>query len=177
MLTCGMTTGILPPMPVLVPPGGPVQAPGLSIVIPKPTGGLAPYQVSAGAAGLSQPINLGQGQQLTFDPTTMQGVITPALAQSAASALATLRDGGMMSFSGSECRVMIESAIPFNAPIQAGNAMPGMMTKQLLELTTLTVSIHRAKCQVAAGGYINPKGIARGRRTIAGTMIMTKFTT
>ena len=48
-------------------------------------------------------------------------------------------------------------------------------SKQLLELTTMSVSVHRAKAQARAAGYINPKGIARGGRTIAGTMVMTKF--
>ena len=39
----------------------------------------------------------------------------------------------------------------------------------------MSVSVHRAKAQARAAGYINPKGIARGGRTIAGTMVMTKF--
>ena len=49
------------------------------------------------------------------------------------------------------------------------------MSKQLLECTTLTVSVHRVKSPVRACGYINPKGFARGGRTIAGTMILTQF--
>jgi hypothetical protein len=48
--------------------------------------------------------------------------------------------------------------------------------KQLIECTTFTVSIHREKSAVRAAGYINPKGFARGRRTIAGTMVLTQFT-
>jgi len=48
--------------------------------------------------------------------------------------------------------------------------------KQLIECTTFTVSIHREKAAVRAAGYINPKGFARGRRTIAGTMVLTQFT-
>ena len=46
-----------------------------------------------------------------------------------------------------------------------------------MELTTLTVSVHRVKSPAPACGYINTKGWARGRRTIAGTMVMTKLTT
>ena len=41
---------------------------------------------------------------------------------------------------------------------------------------TLTVSVHREKAPARACGYINPKGFARGRRTIAGTLILTQFT-
>jgi hypothetical protein len=47
--------------------------------------------------------------------------------------------------------------------------------KALVEATTLTVSIHREKAPVRAVSYINPKGYARGRRTIAGTLVMTQF--
>jgi len=49
-------------------------------------------------------------------------------------------------------------------------------SKALVECSTLTVSVHREKAPVRACGYINPKGYARGRRTIAGTMILTQFT-
>jgi len=174
-----MATGVLPlPLPALSLIGGPIPMPAMPVVVPLPTGGLATqnlpsYQtVKQLTQQPPQPINLGQGQQLTFDPKTMQGIITPALAQSAVSKLATMRDGGMMSYSGSECRVLLEVA---SKPGTSDNALP-LLSKQLLELTTLTVSIHRAKSQVRAGGFINPKGVARGTRTIAGTMIMTKFT-
>lgn len=50
------------------------------------------------------------------------------------------------------------------------------MTQALVECSTLTVSVHREKAPVRACGHINPKGYARGRRTIAGTMILTRFT-
>lgn len=49
-------------------------------------------------------------------------------------------------------------------------------TKQLIECTTFTISIHREKAAVRAAGYINPKGFARGRRTVAGTLVLTQFT-
>ncbi|MCL5671777.1 MAG: hypothetical protein M1423_10890 [Acidobacteria bacterium] len=50
------------------------------------------------------------------------------------------------------------------------------ISKLLVECTTLTVSTHREQLPVQALGYINPKAFARGRRTIAGTMILTQFT-
>lgn len=45
----------------------------------------------------------------------------------------------------------------------------------LVNLSSITVSTYRAKAQVRALGYVNPKGIARGSRTIAGTMILTEM--
>lgn len=48
-------------------------------------------------------------------------------------------------------------------------------TFPLINLTTITVSTFRAKQQVRALGHTNPRGIARGSRTIAGTMILTEF--
>jgi len=54
-----------------------------------------------------------------------------------------------------------------NQPEQPG---PPARRKQLVELTTITVSVHRVKSPAVACGYINPKGWARGRRTIAGTL-------
>lgn len=47
--------------------------------------------------------------------------------------------------------------------------------KNVIECTTLTISIHREKVPVRAAGYIGVKAFARGRRTIAGTMILTQF--
>lgn len=52
----------------------------------------------------------------------------------------------------------------------------GVPTKQLIECSTFTISIHREKAPVRATGYIGPKSFARGRRTIAGTMVLTQFT-
>ena len=52
----------------------------------------------------------------------------------------------------------------------------GRKLQALIEASTLTVSVHREKAPVPACGYINPKGFARGRRTIAGTLILTQFT-
>ena len=75
----------------------------------------------------------------------------------------------MATYTGSDVRVIIELASP-------GAGAP-RFSKQLLEVTTLTVSCHRVKTPAVACGYINPKGFARGRRTIAGTLALTKFTT
>lgn len=69
-------------------------------------------------------------------------------------------------YSGSDLRVLIEPAVSVR-----GRQTP----RQLIELTTITVSVHREKAPVRACGYINPKGFARGRRTIAGTMVLTQF--
>ena len=62
---------------------------------------------------------------------------------------------------------MVTVDLPLNSQIR--------MSKVLVEASTLTVSIHREKAPVRACGYINPKGFARGRRTIAGTLILTQF--
>ena len=45
----------------------------------------------------------------------------------------------------------------------------------IVNLTSVTVSTYRAKQQVRALGCVNPRGIARGSRTIAGTMIVTEL--
>jgi len=46
--------------------------------------------------------------------------------------------------------------------------------KQLMECTTLTVSIHRVKDPARACGYIGAKGYSRGSRTVAGTLVLTQ---
>jgi hypothetical protein len=61
-------------------------------------------------------------------------------------------------------------------PAFNGSAINTRVAKQLLELTTISVSIHRSKSPVRAFGYANPKGFVRGSRTIAGTMVMSKMT-
>jgi len=82
-------------------------------------------------------------------------------------------DSGISMFTASDCRVMVE--VP-QAPVFNGSAVTTRVAKQLLESTTLSVSIHRSKSPVRAFGYANPKGFARGSRTIAGTMVMSKMT-
>ena len=67
------------------------------------------------------------------------------------------------SYTGSNLKVMLEVA---NAS-QRGAGSSARMSKQLAELTTITVSVHRVKSPAPAMGYINTKGWARGRRTVA----------
>lgn len=113
-------------------------------------------------------IPLGSGYQLGFDPSTLQGIITPALTVQNADAISTALGGAHQTYTGTDVRLMIECAEP--APDGRRYA------KQLLEATTITVSIHREMAPVRAGGYINPKGFALGKRTVAGTLILTQFT-
>ena len=51
----------------------------------------------------------------------------------------------------------------------------GGNTKVLAECQTLSVSIHREKVSVRACGCVYPKGVCRGQREIAGSMIFTVF--
>lgn len=88
------------------------------------------------------------------------------LAQTAAQSLnsldlTSLTQQEPYTYTGSDLRVFLD--------------IPGASGQQLLELTTITVSVHREKAPVRAIGYINPKAFARGRRTIAGTMVLTQF--
>lgn len=73
-------------------------------------------------------------------------------------------------YTGSDIRVIVDLVDTETM----GDTNPQL--KQLIECTTFTVSVHREKAAVRACGYINPKGFARGRRTIAGTMVLTQFT-
>jgi hypothetical protein len=76
-------------------------------------------------------------------------------------------DERFFSYAGSDMRALLEIASPGPGAKHA--------SKQLIELVTLSVSVHREKAQIRALGYINPKGFARGKRTCAGTMILTQF--
>lgn len=108
---------------------------------------------------------IGNGYQLGLDPTTLQGRITPALNPDIVS------NGNLFenyrSYTGSDVRLMLSLENP-------PSGRPSY--KQLLESTTITISVHREVAPVRAGGYINPKGFALGKRTIAGTLILTQFT-
>ena len=84
----------------------------------------------------------------------------------------SLPDETAVTYTGSNMRILIAPAYGSQGTGQA----PSSARKELIECTTLTVSIHREKSPVRACGYINPKGFARGRRTIAGTFILTPFT-
>lgn len=75
-------------------------------------------------------------------------------------------------YTGSDLQIIVD--LPSGAVTTAANQQTNR--KILVECTTFTVSIHREKAAVRAAGYINPKGFARGRRTIAGTLVLTQFT-
>lgn len=111
---------------------------------------------------------IGNGYSLSFDPGTLRGRITPALSTSEVNGTAQTVTGDTGVYTGADVRLMIESS----------EASPDgrRYAKQLLEATTITVSVHREVAPVRAGGYINPKGFALGKRTIAGTLIVTQFT-
>jgi hypothetical protein len=117
-------------------------------------------------------IDLGQGHSLDFDTDTQRGRITPAMADKTLDSLQNLFGDAPLTYTGSDIRIMLEVA---DVP-KVGDTKP-RFAKQLLECTTMTVSIHREKAPARAAGYINPKGFARGKRTIAGTLILTQFTT
>lgn len=72
-------------------------------------------------------------------------------------------------YTGSDLRIIVDLV---NTPTISGNPQP---VKQLIECTTFTISTHREKAAVRASGFINPRGFARGRRTIAGTLVLTQF--
>jgi len=114
-------------------------------------------------------VNLGGGQVLGFNPQTLVGMITPGMTSDPIGSIGHIYDSGLATYTGSDIRVLIEVADTVaGAPRCA---------KQFLELTTLTVSVFRVKAPVNAAGFINTKGFSRGRRTIAGTLVVTKFTT
>jgi hypothetical protein len=110
--------------------------------------------------------SLGSGYSINFDPNSLQGRLVPSLSTSAD----PRNDFGAMNvYTGADVRLMIESAVVSNDGRR--------YAKQLLEATTITVSVHREVVPVRASGYINPKGFALGTRTIAGTLILTQFNT
>lgn len=114
-------------------------------------------------------VQVGEGRTLEFDPNTLQGRITPALATNVNPQFGPQAfDSPTQIYTGADCRLMIECADPTSDGRR--------YAKQLLEATTITVSIFREVSPVRAAGYINPKGFALGKRTIAGTLILTQGT-
>jgi hypothetical protein len=104
-------------------------------------------------------------------------VFLPGMAPQAAtdpqdrSRLYANEDEQIRTYAGSDMRVLIE------LPIPGSRNSPGpAKRKQLIELTTVSISVHRVKSPVRSCGYTNPRGFARGGRTIAGTIILTQFT-
>jgi hypothetical protein len=67
-----------------------------------------------------------------------------------------------------------EDIYAFNST-QDDSRYPSEHLITLLNLQTITISTYRTKQQVRALGQVNPRGIARGTRTIAGTMILAEF--
>lgn len=128
-----------------------------------PTSGLIQASVGIPIGNTSININLSE---LIQDPTSLTGqrVFNPAgqLPESFVNNITT--------YTGSDVRIIVDLV---NATTTSNLASE---VKQLIECTTFTVSIHREKATVRAAGYINPKGFARGRRTIAGTIVVTQFT-
>jgi hypothetical protein len=112
-------------------------------------------------------IDVGGGATMSFDPDTLSGRITPTLAGKVNQQFDKLLGGGEQVFSGSDIRLMIEIADPISSNQR--------WAKQLIECTTLTVSVHRVKDPARACGYIGAKGYSRGGRTIAGTLVLTEF--
>src|SRR5665213_410607 len=131
-------------------PGTGLPQPGTSIGIP--------------IGQVNTPFNLSD---VISNPTSLTGrqVYNPfgALTADVENALST--------YTGSDLRIIIDLV---NAATTSNNNPP--VYKQLIECTTFTVSIHREKSAIRSAGYINPKGFARGRRTIAGTMVLTQYT-
>lgn len=167
-LIAGGNNSSINPTPVLNPSEDPNNANLFNL-------GLSPQQLAdyRSIASLKDPsgqlivpsstgfISMGNNYNMSFDPNTLQGRITPALDPGNT-------DPTQQVYTGANVRLMIESAQ--DAPDGRRYA------KQLLESTTISVSIHREVAPVRAGGYINPKGFALGKRTIAGTLIVTQFT-
>jgi len=119
-------------------------------------------------------IDIGGGATLYFDAASLNARTTPYIdPMTKPGNVRMYDDAGTSMFTSSNCRVMIE--IP-QTPAFNGSTVGTRVAKQILESTTLSVSIHRSKSPVRAFGYANPKGFARGSRTIAGTMIMSKMT-
>jgi hypothetical protein len=111
-------------------------------------------------------IAVGNGN-LTFDPTTLQGVLTPVISSQNLSDLnMTQLPGETVLYTGADIRLMIEVSDPLS---------PTRWAKQFLECTTLTISVHRVKDPARSCGFIGARGYSRGGRTIAGTFVLTEL--
>jgi hypothetical protein len=179
LVTGGMPVAALPPIPF---PSArpyplsqirqnPVLDPAVLAILKDPA---TVYDVNGRVVGVSPntAIDMGQGKILTFDSSTLDARVSPAL--DPRSGDIGVYSDGEAAFSGASCRILIE--IP-QTPGADNSNIKTYLGKQLIEASTITVSTHRAKSQVRAFGYINPKGVARGSRTIAGTLVLSRFTT
>jgi hypothetical protein len=121
--------------------------------------------IDVSAAAFYSPLETDPGPQST---SVIASVPYPSLAPNNFGIAENSPSAGRMSYAGVNVRALLE--IGDNPSGQARYA------KQLVELTTISISIHRAKSPASALGFIGMKGYARSRRTIAGTMVFTQFT-
>lgn len=112
----------------------------------------------------SQTLTLADGSQGVFSP----GFLSAGITSQQQSTLYDNADEVRNSYSGSDLRIIMD----VYDPTGSGDKR----TKQLVEFSTISISIHRVKSPVRACGFINPRGFARGGRTIAGTIVLTQFT-
>lgn len=115
-------------------------------------------------------IDVGKAN-LTFDPKSGQGKLNSSLnTVSNSGGVSTTTDlgGDIVTFSGSDIRIMIEVADALG---------PNHWSKQFFECSTLTVSVFRVKQPARACGFIGARGYSRGGRTIAGTFVLTEMGT
>ena len=154
----GVTSGgLLPDGPGVVPPSASAPVAGTGLV---------------GSTGLASGGSLYDlpttNNSLNFNNILGVGVNSQPVSQPVPPQPPVVSEQTYQSYSGSDMRVMLTLSDP------TGRGQN--LTKQLVEVTTLTVSIHRVKSPARACGYINPRGFARHGRTIAGTIILTQFT-
>lgn len=109
-------------------------------------------------------------QIMSFNPLGSSAQMTSNVSNLADAAMGLI-DDTTATFTGADMTVLLDivtDSLPAN--------IQQRMSEALVECSTLTVSVHRAKSPVRACSYINAKGFARGRRTIAGTLILIQFT-
>ena len=112
-----------------------------------------------------RPINIGGGRVLELGPSKSNPRVIPALNPIEEATRETV-EGVFSSFTGSDMRMFFSLS-----------ETSSLRYKLLVECSTLTVSVHREKAPVRSVGYIGAKAYARGRRTVAGTMVLIQFTT
>jgi hypothetical protein len=165
--------------PIFVPQLGPnessaatvlAQSSAVAAAIQAQTGGQVPT-----SSNITTSIGIPIGQVNTNfnlnDILTNPTSLTGQHVFNGAGALTADVENTFSTYTGSDLRIIVDLV---NAATASNNSP--QVYKQLIECTTFTVSIHREKSAVRAAGYINPKGFARGRRTIAGTMVLTQYT-
>jgi hypothetical protein len=139
-----------------------------SLLSPQELNIVDPLGNSIYGPGLSPSISaIGNGDFL-YNPATLYGVL-PTTNTTSLSQVTHL--SGITTYTGSDLRIILDIA-DASLPKPTGIRY----SKQIIECTTITVSVHRVKSPVRALSYINPKGFARGGRTIAGTLVLTQFT-